>query len=157
MLTLPFTRRHLRRTACVTLFAWMFALLSGVANCCLIQPNPQGEPGAISLQADPVVGGTAGPATRKVQHVHHHGEDEDDGLGNGSGSAKAGCLKFCADESSAVTKSKAAQADLLGPIFLATVHWLSAVPIAAATEWTLVERPATVGPPLYIRLLRLTI
>ncbi len=155
MLKLPFTRRQLRNTACVTLLAWMFALLSGVANACLIQQNRHGELGSVSSQADPMVEGTAGPATRQVQHVHHHGDDEDDGLDNGS--AKAGCLKFCADESSAVTKSKAAQADVPGPIPVASTPWLSAAPVAAASQWSRLERPASVGPPLFIRFLRLTI
>ena len=155
MLTLPFTRRQLRHTARVTLFAWMFALLSGVANACLIQQNPQGKLGSISSQAGPVAGDTAGPATRQVQHVHHHGEGEDGGLGNDS--AKAGCLKFCADESSAVTKSKAAHADVPGPIFVSSVQWQLAAPVAAASQWLPVERLASAGPPLFIRLLRLTI
>ena len=155
MLTLPFTRRQLRHTARVTLFAWMFALLSGAANACLIQENLPGELGSISSQAGPVAGDTAGPATRQVQQVHHHGEDEGDGLGDDS--AKAECLKFCADESSAVTKSKAAQADVLVPIAVTSVQWPLAAPVSAASPWPLVERPASVGPPLFIRLLRLTI
>ena len=150
---IPFTRRQLRHTACVTLFAWMFALLSGVANACLTQPNTQGAFVSISSQADPVVGGTAGPVTRQVQH--HPGNDEDDG--RGTHSAKAGCLKFCADESSAVTMSRAPQADVPGPVFVVSVQWPSEAPGAAASEWTPVERPASVGPPLFIRLLRLTI
>ena len=153
MLTLSFTRRQLRHTVCVTLFAWMIALLSGVANACLTQLNAQGEAGSISSQADRAA--TAGRTTRAGAHVHHHGENEDDGLGNHS--AKEGCLKFCADESSALTKSRAPQADLAGPIVLASVQWPPAAPVAAVSQWTPVERPASVGPPLFIRLLRLTI
>ena len=155
MLTLPFTRRQLRHTACVTLFAWMFALLSGVVNACLIQPNPPGELGSVSSHAGPVAGAVAGPATPQVQHVQHHGADEGDGLGNHS--AKAGCLKFCADESSAVIKSKAAQADVPGPIFMASVPSPSTARVVVASQWLPVERPASVGPPLFIRLLRMTI
>jgi len=151
----PFTHRQLRHTACVTLSAWMFALLSGVANACLTQPTAQAEFVSISSQADPVVGGTAGLVTRQIELIHHPGEDEDDGLGNHS--AKEGCLKFCADESSAVTKSRVPQADVPGPIFVASVQWPSAAPVAAASQWPPVERPALVGPPLFIRLLRLTI
>ena len=152
MLTLRLTRRQLRQTARVTLFAWLFALLSGVANACLIQPNSPGGSGSRSSQAGPVAGDTAGPATRLAQHVQHHGADEGDGLGNHSG-----CLKFCADESSAVIKSKAAQADLPGPLFVASVPWPPVMLVAIASEWLLVERPASGGPPLFIRLLRLTI
>jgi hypothetical protein len=130
-----FTRQQLQRTACVALFAWVFALFSGVANACLIQP--------------------VAPADRQVEHAHNHAADESGERNQGSG--KAGCLKFCADESSALAKSKASHADLPGPIFLATVHWPLATPVAAVAPWHLVERPASVGPPLFIRLLRLTI
>jgi len=152
---MPSTRRQLRHTAWVTLLVWMFAMLSGVANACLTQPNTQGKLVSISAQADLVVGSTAVPVTRQVERIHHPGEDEDDGLG--SHSAKEGCLKFCVDESSAVTKSRVPQADVPGSIFLASVQWRSAAPVAAASAWSPVERPASVGPPLFIRLLRLTI
>ena len=146
---MPLTRRQLRHTACVTLFAWMFALLSGVANACLTRPNAHAGVGLISSQAHQAVGGTAGPVAR---HIHPH-VDDDDGLR--SHSAKEACLKFCADEFSAVTKSRAPQADVPDPVFVASLP--SAAPVAAASEWTPVERPASVGPPLFIRLLRLTI
>lgn len=69
---------------------------------------------------------------------------------------EAVCLKFCADESSALAKSKASQADLPGPV-LAGAPWSPAVQVAAAAQWRPVERPASVGPPLFLRLLRLTI
>lgn len=155
MPTLPFTRRQLRHAAYLTLFAWIFGLLSGVANACLTQPNAQAGLRSISLQADQAVEGAAGPVTRQVEHSHHHGEDDDDGLGRHS--AKEGCLKLCAVQSSAVTKSKAPHSDLPSPDFVASVRWPSPVPSAAASDWTRVERPASVGPPLFIRLLRLTI
>ena len=136
-MTLPlrFTRQQLQRTACVALFAWVFALFSGVANACLIQP--------------------VAPADRPIEHDHHHADDERGEPNQDSG--KAGCLKFCADESSALAKSKASHADLPGPILLATVHWPLATPDAAVAPWHSVERPASVGPPLFLRLLRLTI
>ena len=148
---MPLTRRQLRHTACVTLFAWLFALLSGVANACLTQPNAHAGVGLISSQAHQAVGGTAGPVAR---HIHPH-VDDDDGLRNHS--AKEACLKFCADEFSVVTKSRTPQADVPGPFFVASVAWPSVAPVAAASEWTPVERPASVGPPLFIRLRRLTI
>ena len=121
MLTLSFTRRQLRHTVCVTLFAWMIALLSGVANACLTQLNAQGEAGSISSQADRA--GTARRATRAGEHVHHHGENEDDGLGNHS--ANEVCLEFCADESSALTKSRAPPGRRSGP------HCLGQLAVAA--------------------------
>jgi hypothetical protein len=129
-----FTRQQLRRTAWVALLAWVFALLSGVANACLIQP--------------------LAPVDRQVGHVHHHAS-EASGLDQDGG--RAGCLKFCADESSALAKNKASHADLPGPLLLASIHWQLATTVAAVVQWHPVERPATVGPPLFIRFLRLTI
>ena len=155
MLTLHCTRRQLRQTACGTQFAWMFALLSGVANACLIEQGAPDELGSILLPVGMVAGDTAGRATRQVKHVNHHAEGEGDGPGNDS--AKAGCLKFCADESSAVTKGTAILGDVLAPILVARVQRPPAAPVAAAAQWRPVERPASVGPPLFIRLLRLTI
>ena len=151
-----FTRQQLRHTACVTLFAWMFALLSGVANACLIQPNARAGLGSLSSQANPVVGGTAGPVTRQVQHVHHYeAVSEHDGIGGHS--ARQGCLKFCADKSSAVIKTPAPQAEPPGPVVVASAQWQSAALVAATSQWLHFERPASVGPPLFLRLLRLTI
>ena len=155
MLTLRFSRRQRRHTTGLTLFAWMFALLTGVSNACLIQPVASGELASNSSQPVPMVGGTAGSATQQVEHGHHRADDEDGGHGTDGG--RAGCIKFCADEYSAVTKSKAAQAEVAGPAFVASIQWQQASRFAAASQWPLVERPASVGPPLFIRLLRLTI
>jgi hypothetical protein len=130
-----FTRRQLRRTAWVAVLAWVFALLSGVANACLIQP--------------------VAPADRQVEPVHHHASEAGGDLDHRGD--KSGCLKFCADESSALAKSKASHADLPDSLFLASDHWQLATPVAAVPPWHPVERPAAVGPPLFIRFLRLTI
>ena len=65
--------------------------------------------------------------------------------------------KICGAEHSAVTKSKADQADAPGPICAASVQWPPPAPVATTSQWLPIERPASVGPPLFIRLLRLTI
>ncbi len=153
MLSWPFTRRKLRHTARLTLFAWVFALLSGTANACLLQLTPQAELEAIQSRAGTSVSDTAGHATQPVQHVHHQGEDD----GDGNDPAKVVCLKFCADESSAVVKGKALHADALFSVHLFGVVWQLTAPVVAPSEWIPVERPASVGPPLFIRLRRLTI
>ncbi len=74
-----------------------------------------------------------------------------------NGAGQAGCLKFCADESSVVAKSKTAQPDLPGLAFMISSPWRSATLVASAAPWRSLERPASHGPPLAIRLLRLTI
>ena len=152
---IAFTRRHLRRTARLTLFAWMFALLSGVANACLTQPDARAGLGSMLLQAAPLIGDAAGRVTRQVEHTDHLGADADDRRGHRR--ADEGCLKFCAEESSALAKRSAQLSDVTGLVFWVSQYWLSAAPVAAAAEWTPVERPASVGPPLILRLLRLTL
>ncbi|MDO9072864.1 MAG: hypothetical protein Q7U73_06345 [Rubrivivax sp.] len=157
MRPLRFTRRQLRHTACVALFAWVFALVSGVANACLLQTA---EPGAaaFSLATGAQIAGCdadVAPCEHDAGPAHHHA---DSGRGEPvQHGGKAVCLKFCADESSALAKSKASQADLPGPVLLAGAPWSLAVQVAAAAQWRPVERPASVGPPLFLRLLRLTI
>ena len=157
MRPLHFTRRQLRHTACVALFAWVFALVSGVANACLLQTV---EPGATSrsLTADAQTAGChsgAAPCEHDAGPAHHHA---DSGRGEPAQHGdKAVCLKFCTDEASALAKSKASQADLPGPVLLVGAPWSPAVQDAVAAQWWPVERPASVGLPIFLRLLRLTI
>lgn len=156
MRPLHITRQQLRHTACVALFAWVFALVSGVANACL---TPAAEPGAATFAlavGAPTARCDSGAATcaRDAVPAHHHADAEPgDPVPDGG---KAVCLKFCADGSSALVKSKTSQADLPGPVLLASAQWLPAMPVTAAVPWQPVERPASVGPPLFLRLLRLT-
>ncbi len=150
-----FTGRQLRQTACWTLVAWIFALLSGVANACLTQPDAQAGLGSRLLQANPLASDAAGRGTRQVGHTDHRDAYADDRRGHHS--AEEGCLKFCAEEFSALAKRSAQLSDVTGLVFGVSLHWLSAAPAAAAAAWTPVERPASVGPPLIFRLLRLTL
>ena len=89
------------------------------------------------------------------------GEDGDhDGAGGPEGQAdtgKAGCLKFCDDQSSTLAKGETAQTDLPGMVMTAAIDWLSAIPTATAATWRSAERQISQGPPLFIRFLRLTI
>ncbi len=81
-----FSRQQLRRTARVTLLAWVFGLLSAMANAGLIQP--------------------VASAGRQLGHDHAHVADESSSPEN-EGST-TGCLQFCVGESSALTQGKAA-------------------------------------------------
>jgi hypothetical protein len=89
----------------------------------------------------------AGPAQ------HHANSERGEPVQDGG---KAVCLQFCDDESSALAKGRASQAYLPGPVLLAGVQWSPAVAVSAAASWQPVERPASVGPPLFVRLMRLT-
>jgi hypothetical protein len=156
MRPLHFTRRQLRHTACVALFAWVFALLSGVANACLTQATERGAAFFGLTRAATMTGCDSGLATcaHDPGQAHHHAGSAHDEPVQDAG--KAACLKFCADESSALAKSNASQADLPSPVLMAGARWSPAMPVAAPAQWPQVERPASVGPPLFLRLLRLT-
>jgi hypothetical protein len=139
------------------LFAWVFGLVSGVANACLLQ---NAEPGAAAFSfaaGAQMAGCDSGFALceHDAGSAEHHADSERGEPVQHGG--KAVCLKFCADESSALAKSKASQADLPGPVLMAGAPWSPAVQVTAAAQWQAVARPALVGPPLFLRLLRLTI
>jgi hypothetical protein len=155
MLSLPFHRHHLRRTVWVTLLAWGLALLAGI-NACQVQPRaPRATASAASPRDGSADRGMHPTQSRHVEHGHQVGHPEHDGPATDA--AKAGCLKFYDDESSTVAKGKLAQPDVPGPVVAARVDWRSAVPAVTVATWRLVERPASQGPLLFIRFLRLTI
>lgn len=141
-------RPHLRRTACITLLAWLLALTAGVANACLLS-NPVRTVGVAVDQAAAAVG-------QVVQTPHDDHSKHDPGAGKGH-DGRANCEKFCADESSTVAKDGAKPLDFA---LLAVVEWglqprfddITAVRVTHR----LAEPPARPGPSLVIRLLRLT-
>ena len=144
MLILPFHRRRLQGTVWVTLLAWSLALLAGMVNACQIQPHGAGLAAPVASTQWPHVG-----YGRDDGHAEHDAPTSDPG--------KAGCFKFCDDESSTVAKGTTAQPDLPGAALMSSLHWRSATSAATAATWRPVERPASRGPPLVIRFLRLTI
>lgn len=135
-------RRALRHTTRLALLVWLFALGASVANACLLTP-----------------GGSEGLPAALVSHqkAHGHGEgatpvhhpQDDDGL--------LGCLKFCDDGASLLTKSSPQAPDLDHPFALAQPAWQLASPGADSGLRRSMHRPAPTGPPIAIRLLRLTL
>ena len=142
MSTFHLTHRRLRRTAGVTLVVWLLALAAGVVNACALGPA---GPERVGLHAE------------VPSHEQHRDDGERPGHHHGSDSGQKSCLKFCDDESSSVTTAKASQADFVGMVTVASIDWLAAMPTATGAPWRQVERPASQGPPLFIRFLRLTI
>jgi len=160
MPTLTFTRCQLRRIACVTLLGWVLALLSGVVNACLLQPHDQTAPASsVASNPDFADAGLVDSTAAHVEHSHHdsHPARQGDHDAAKEDAGKAGCLKFCSNESSTLAKGKFTRADLPNPVVVAVVEWHSMAPVPKGTLWRSAERPASPGPPLGIRLLRLTI
>ena len=71
--------------------------------------------------------------------------------------ARTACLKFCADESSALAKSKSYGADMVAALVDLRVERRLAVPAVKTHSGLLPEPPRAQGPPLVIRFLRLTL
>jgi len=153
MLLIPFHRRHLRRTAAVTLSAWLLALLATVVNACLLQPDLRNASASSAL----VRVALSEPVVRAFQ-VEHGDHGPRAGQADDSADAsQASCLKFCDDESSTVAKGETAQPGLAGLPVAFRTNWHAVVPATAVAMRTSVERPLSQGPPLVIRFLRLTI
>ena len=148
-----FDRRRLRRTACMTLAAWLFGLAAGVVNACVLAPA-----GPVSRGLGVLPAAEAASRLETAGHAEAHGHDE--GVahhGHSGNGAKQGCLKFCDDESSALSKNKASTvvADL--PIAAVLALSIPIVRLAHAETRPPIERHLPQGPPLVIRLLRLTL
>ena len=153
MHALRFHRRHLRCTIWLTTVAWCLALFSSVVNACLLTPA-----GSARLEA----------ALHEVAHAANHSQPEDhafpvghdahDALpGAEHGAGTEGCLKFCDDGSTALSKGTVSAVDPGVPIGSAFAAWspMLADSCSASRPWW--DRPITTGPALHIRFLRLTL
>ena len=153
MSALRFDRRRLRRAACTTLVAWLFALAAGVVNACVLTPP---EPASRGPRAHSAAEAASLPETAGEAEAHGHDEGVAHHGQSGSG-GNQGCLKFCDDESSALSKNKASTfvADL--PFAAVLALSLPIVRVASAGTRPTIDRQLPQGPPLVIRLLRLTL
>lgn len=144
-----------RRLAAAMLFVWLFALVSGIANACLLGglTVDLASRQVSSHHHDDLAGATS------HGHVEHDAHDAPlDAPAPGSPDHEA-CQKFCDDgESSihAVAKNLGSPGSLLPLLVQFTVlAWTSEE--VRADEALPVSLPCVTGPPIPIRLLRLTI
>lgn len=135
-------RRRFRRIAFVMLCVWVLALSAGVANACILLGAGSG------VATSAIVWPVSPPSSGETDHAGH---------GNPApSSGQASCLKFCADETTAVVSAKTLQSDLPP---LAIEHGLRAlpgVPAARIEPCRHAEVPERPGPSRVILLLRLT-
>ncbi|MBB2487475.1 hypothetical protein H5407_19750 [Mitsuaria sp. WAJ17] len=144
-----------RRLAAVMLFVWLFALVSGMANACAL-----GDSSAALALGQPVSPHHDDPTPL---HGHHdHGDDESAVESNAPEPQDhdAACQKFCDDERATVSfiaKNLGSPGSLL-PVLVqfTTLAWTPEVVKIAEALPADVPRCVT-GPPIPIRLLRLTI
>lgn len=155
MLSFNSQRRHLRRTAVLTLLAWVFALLAGVVNACQLQPYAPGTLTPVSASKNE--SGARAMHAGQPAHSEHADREALAGHERQSDTGNAGCLKFCDEGSTTVTPAKTAPADLVDLPAVAGIDWAAAAPDSVCAPWRRVEQPVCQGPPLFIRFLRLTI
>jgi hypothetical protein len=139
--------RAKRNTAFMVLLVWLFALVSGVANACL-------------LEARETHSHIATPASSEAGHASlilpsHAGAVAD---GVGETYFKAPCLKVCDDGSRSFPKqdSTVAQTDP-GPAPLILVLWGTVAPVVSTLHEVDDEQPATPVLPIRVRFSRLAI
>lgn len=132
--------RARRNTALMVLFAWLFALASGVANACLLEARETHSHVVIAVSSGSAHAGT----------VADHGDD--------SQNFKAQCLKVCDDGSRSLPKQNAtaAQPDP-GPAPLLVVIWNAVAPAAATPHQLDEAQPPTPGLPIRVRYSRLAL
>lgn len=151
-MTSRFCRRTRRRTAMAMLLVWSFALVSGVANACLLEPSINDHRLA-QAQVRPL------PDLQLAPDTTAHRHDVLDDHGSQTGSSKPSCLKSCDDGSRALVKQ------LVGPDLadagsapFTVVNWAAATPQAAWLSLQSIDLPPrSVGPPIRHRFSRLTL
>jgi hypothetical protein len=148
-------RRRLRQFAWVALFAWVSALAAGVANACVA-----------------AVPGSAPQGHETHRHTHVPGDDAQHHLASAMAVThditphsvpeplpdvgKQGCLKFCDGASSALSKNAGPDAASLAHVLLGSFK-IQPIWVEVVNAQLPLERPSAQGPPLVIRLLRLTL
>jgi hypothetical protein len=134
------------------LLAWVFALGAGVVNACVLTPswvdhhaNGEHEPHEVWVSDGSVV--LPGPPDDRAVDFDAKRQ---------SASHEA-CLKFCADESSALSKSNVPAVDPSLPVAALLAWWIPVVLVAHIGPSHSLEHRAVPEPPLVIRFLRLTL
>lgn len=144
-----------RRLAAAMLFVWLFALVSGMANACTLGGS---TPALVLGEAASHHHDDAAPP-----HGHHdHDDDEIAVESNAPGPQDhdEACQKFCDDERSTVNvvaKDLGSPGSLL-PVLIQFTNLAWTPGVARIAEVLPADVPPCVtGPPIPIRLLRLTI
>jgi hypothetical protein len=141
----PFSNTRVKRsTAFGVLLVWLFAVVSGVANACLLEvPGPHSQ-----------AAGTAGTGHAPIVLAAHTVDDHDED----SGTSKEPCLKVCDEGSKAPVKLHTG-IDLTDPGMapLVAIVWTAAEPVVSGSLRLVDLQPPIVGPPFRVRYSRLTL
>lgn len=145
---LSFSTRAKRHTTLLVLLGWLFALVSGVANACLLEARVTHAHAAPiesteTAQAPLVVPGHAGVVA---------------GHNDASQAAKAPCLKVCGDGAQTLPRQDltTTQADP-GPAPLLSILWTAVTPAAPTSRRMDDARPVLSERPIRVRYARLAL
>jgi len=153
---LSFLRRRLRHTVWVTLGAWLFALTAGVVNACMLVPQGSAGHGVLAaLSSQSAAQTDHASALREAGQLGHDESVPEPGQVQDAG--EVSCLKFCDDESSALSKRKTSALDLGEPHLVAVAPGSPIVQSRILGTKRSLLRPAVHGPPMAICFLRLTL
>ncbi len=132
-----------RMTIWLMLWVWLLAMSSGVLSACLLTiADRSGGDAHGHATADLHGAGTSPESLQGPDHERAAGTEA--------------CLKFCADESSALSTGKVSIADLDGPLAAVVGPRLAGIAGDLLGTRRSLRQPAAQGPPLVIRFARLT-
>lgn len=149
---------HQRRLCGLMLLLWLFAVLSGTVNACVLAetaPPAHHEQPEHALAHDAIEGKGHEHAD---DHAHEHADAQaDEHPAHHHADAHVACHKFCQDEARTLPTPKHLDGADFTPILLLYGSPLlpdvtAPQPVAQAPQ-----RPPAHGPPLVIRLLRLAL
>lgn len=145
----------LRRLCGLVLLAWLFGVLSGTVNACMLADQAPEAPAAHHHHDEL-------PAEHEHEHAHapstmHAHADEQAQAAEHKADEHVLCHKFCKDQSLTLPHHKGADEQDFSPTLIAlSGPLLPPTPaLPPTTRW--MEGPQAQGPPLVIRLLRLTL
>ena len=155
-------RRTKQRTVMMILAVWLFALVAGVVNACVVQVKvPAHHPGQVPMHSastviEPHAHLSVLPHSAALAAADYSSSDADADADSDSG--KAQCKSFCDVEASAAAAKQ--QGPDATDLAQASMHVLANVPyflLLATAKQSFDDRPPPPGAPMVIRFLRLTI
>ena len=136
-------------TTAVMLFAWLFALASGIANACLLE----GGRGTHSHAA----GVEESPHSHAAAELPEQTSDIEAGIGQ-SPSARALCLDACDERTHAQVKQDASpDQPHFAPLTVIAIIWLATQPMASTVCLQRDNHAEPFDVPIRIRYSRLTL
>lgn len=141
---------HQRHTVWLMVGVWLLALTAGVVNACLLNMPNTATRGLIAGSPAAHLSQGVADTERQDSGLLAHHQHEQNGVNDS-------CLKFCDDESSALSKGDTSSTPDAGAVLVAAVQLPGAAVPVSHLGTGLSLRPTAQGPPLVIRLLRLTL